>query len=862
MDDSLLQLFHELADLDAADRERIFAERRVPAEVRAEVESLLGYDSQPDDFLARRVAGAAAAVLCAADAPGECGPYRLKRLLGSGGMGAVYLAERGDGEIEQQVAVKLLRSDADRPAWRDRFLRERQFLANLNHPAIARLLDAGHTGDGRPYLVMEYVDGAAIDVYAQNLDLPAKLKLFAVVCDAVSHAHRQLIVHRDLKPSNILVDSSGRPKLLDFGIAKLLDVSPDETQTVERVLTPSYASPEQIRGDMQTTSTDIYSLGAVLHKLLLGRPPREQAEPGDGQVRIPRDAEHILRKALEAEPADRYASVDALAEDIRAFLELRPVKARSADSLYRVWKFVRRHRQAVAATAVTLSALVAGVAIANQQRSVAKDRLEQMRQLTNRVLLFDRVISGQQSSAKAREDIVTASKKNLEMLEAEARVDSNLALEVGEAYSHLARVQGISIDATSSGFNRAEESLAKAYRLVAPVLKREPGSRRALWVSARIAHDRALLAASRQRAAEASTLTGTAVTYLDRFVALGALSEAESDTVSELYYNIAITEKNLYQTVEAIRDARRSAEISRTAAGGRLRAGLALSMVADLERLSGDPEAALRSVREAKAELEQAHFPSEAARRSAWFTVLLREGRILGTVSGLSLNRPAEAEVVLQKAFQMLEDWTRNEPEDTWRRLLYASIGRIQGEVAGVRDAHASLAAYDRSLARLGEVHDNLEARRGEAELLAGSAAALMRLHRTGEAKKRIEQAFELLRQTGDYPAERFAPDDAIYAVLRAQAGYDAAMGRRDEAAVAFRALVEKIEASKPGPVSDLRHAFALSDVYAALAALGYDEFRARRLELWRQWDQKLPGNAVVRRQMESAAGLLRRRES
>jgi serine/threonine protein kinase len=196
--------------------------------------------------------------------PGSCGPYRLIRLLGSGGMGAVYLAERSDGEIQQKVAVKLLRADAHRPAWRARFLKERQLLASLHHPSIVHVIDAGHTDDGRPYLVMEYVEGTPIDVYAAGIEMRERLSLFLRVCEGVSHAHGHLIIHRDLKPANILVDASGQPKLLDFGIAKLLDETGDATQTVERLLTPNYASPEQVRGDSQTTATDVYSLGAVL----------------------------------------------------------------------------------------------------------------------------------------------------------------------------------------------------------------------------------------------------------------------------------------------------------------------------------------------------------------------------------------------------------------------------------------------------------------------------------------------------------------------------------------------------------------------------------------------------------------------
>jgi serine/threonine protein kinase len=253
------ELFHELADVSRAERERIFSERGIEGELRAEVESLLSHDVTNAESLTRCVSGVAQEALCSHNSAfvRSCGPYRLVQLLGSGGMGTVYLAERRDGEIEQKVAIKLLRADADRPAWRDRFLRERQLLAYLNHSSIARLLDAGHTEDGRPYLVMEHVQGVAIDEYAAPLDLRARLNLFLLVCEGVSHAHRHLIIHRDLKPSNILVDAFGHPKLLDFGIAKLLDETTDETRTGERLLTPNYASPEQLRGEIQSTTTDI-----------------------------------------------------------------------------------------------------------------------------------------------------------------------------------------------------------------------------------------------------------------------------------------------------------------------------------------------------------------------------------------------------------------------------------------------------------------------------------------------------------------------------------------------------------------------------------------------------------------------------
>ncbi len=265
MDEQVSLLFREVADLPRAERENVFAVRNVSPELRAEVESLLACDSLSDHSVTECIGQAAvdAARVSAEGVLRSCGPYRLIRILGSGGMGAVYLAERNDGEIEQRVAIKMLHAGADRPGWQERFLRERQLLAYLNHPSVARLLDAGHTGQGQPYLVMEYVEGAPIDATAAGKSLREQLTLFLKVCEGVAHAHRHLIIHRDLKPSNILVDPSGQPKLLDFGIAKLLDETSDQTKTVERLLTPGYASPEQLRGAIQTTATDVYSLGAV-----------------------------------------------------------------------------------------------------------------------------------------------------------------------------------------------------------------------------------------------------------------------------------------------------------------------------------------------------------------------------------------------------------------------------------------------------------------------------------------------------------------------------------------------------------------------------------------------------------------------
>ena len=266
------ELFHEVADMTLAARARYFAEHGVDDDTRGELEELLQFDSDSTTSLERDIGEVALGTLARMERPDRrCGPYVLGDLLGRGGMGAVYSAERVDGEVTRKVAVKLLPPGADGPRLRRRFLAERQILASLHHPGIAALLDAGHTADGQPYLVMDYIDGTSIDVYAERLDVPGKLRLFLPVCEAVSYAHQNLVVHRDIKPSNILVDQRGEPKLLDFGIAKLLQSeehaggTPFLTREGEGVLTPAFAAPEQLTGGPVTTATDVYALGVLLY---------------------------------------------------------------------------------------------------------------------------------------------------------------------------------------------------------------------------------------------------------------------------------------------------------------------------------------------------------------------------------------------------------------------------------------------------------------------------------------------------------------------------------------------------------------------------------------------------------------------
>lgn len=316
------------------------------------------------------------------------GPWRIVGRLGEGGMGTVYLAERADGAFERTVALKLLRLDAQTDALAARLAAEQRILARLEHPRIARLYDAGLTGDGRPYLVLERVDGEPVTAWADahSLDVAARLRLFLQVCEAVAYAHQNLVVHRDLKPSNVFVSGAGEVKLLDFGIATLLDDPRDDGLVTrsQHALTPSYAAPEQIRRAPVTTATDVYGLGVLLYELLGGRRPFDLSGASPSEVerticetdppvpstvapperarRLRGDLDTLVAVAMAKEPSRRYASAEALAADVRRHLDGLPVAARPATAGYRLRRFVRRHRVGVSAGAAVALALVAGLA--------------------------------------------------------------------------------------------------------------------------------------------------------------------------------------------------------------------------------------------------------------------------------------------------------------------------------------------------------------------------------------------------------------------------------------------------------------------------------------------------------------------
>ncbi|HSS95455.1 MAG TPA: serine/threonine-protein kinase [Terriglobales bacterium] len=503
-------------------------------ELRSEVDSLLcSHEQAGDEFLNSPAIDLKSFVPNPHQKPAHVGRrigvYQIKEQIGHGGMGEVYRAVRADGQYDKQVAIKLVRIGLDTPYLVERFRHERQILASLDHPNIARLHDGGTTEDGIPYLVMELLEGTPIDQYCEqnNLGITERLQLFMEVCAAVQYAHQRLVIHRDIKPSNVLVSKEGIPKLLDFGIAKIVDPMGGTETTMVRPMTPEYASPEQIRGEPITTAADVYSLGVVLYKLLTGKSPYPEstrtphefarliceAEPArpstvivrstsantaklEAPARLNRrlavDIDNIVLKALRKEPERRYATAAQLAEDIRRHLRGLPVTAVPDSLLYRAKKFLHRHQIGVAATVLVLVALAGGVIatvrearIAEVNRRRAEARFNDVRKLANSFLFeFDEAIRNLPGSTPARSLVVKRALEYLDGLATEARGDRSLQLEIASAYQKVAEVQGNPIFPNLGDSKGALESSRKSQTTLESLLREDPENQQArLWLA-------------------------------------------------------------------------------------------------------------------------------------------------------------------------------------------------------------------------------------------------------------------------------------------------------------------------------------------------------------------------------------------
>jgi tetratricopeptide (TPR) repeat protein len=472
-------------------------------ELEAEVRSLLEACEAEERLTAARRREPEAGREAAAESR-RIGPYGLDRLLGRGGMGAVYLAHRADGNFEQKVAIKLIDLPLATAIFRERFRQERQILAGLQHPYIARLLDGGVTAGGDLYLTMEYVDGVPIHRYCEEnrLTQPRRLALFLRVCEAVEFAHQNFVVHRDLKPDNILVAADGTPRLLDFGTAKLLSPAPGApggqlTREGYQSFTPQYASPEQVLGHQVTAASDTYSLGVLLYLLLTGTLPYELKELSTGEMlraiceepprrpspaagrgkRLDADLEAILLKALRKEPRERYLTAEQFAADVRAYLDGRPVGARQGTLRYRASKFIHRNRLALAGAALLAITLMAGIAgvlwqarVANRERRKAEARSADLRQLSNSLLSeLDEAIKQLPGSTGAQKLLVTRVLEHLDRMAKDAQGDRQTQLDLANAYTQLAAIQDDPYAQNLGDSAGALASIDKAIALAAPL---------------------------------------------------------------------------------------------------------------------------------------------------------------------------------------------------------------------------------------------------------------------------------------------------------------------------------------------------------------------------------------------------------
>jgi serine/threonine protein kinase len=499
--------------------------------LRRHVEALVASHGEAGDFIDTPVAALVASIVESDQADlltGQTiGHYKISKLIGTGGMGAVYLAQRADQQYEKRVAIKLLKRGMDTDSVLRHFRNERQILASFDHPNIARLLDGGATESGLPYFVMEYVEGLPIDAYceSQGLSIIERLNLFRHVCAAVIYAHRHTVIHRDIKPSNILLTNDGVPKLLDFGIAKILQpgdwAQPLATMTGLRLMTPEYASPEQIRGQPVTTATDVYSLGVVLFQLLTGQKPYRlktrtteeisraitEEEPlrpssvvakrdGNSKLEIRNskslkgDLDNIVLMALRKEPERRYQSVEQFSEDIRRHLEALPVLARKDTLAYRSSKFVRRNKAATAAAVLVFLTLLGGIiattwqahratvqeAIARAEKNRAERRFNDVRQLAHSVLFdYHDAIKNLAGATPVRERLVKDALTYLDSLAKESAGDPTLQRELAAAYERVGDVRGEAFSASLGDRAGAIESYSKALRIREAVAAAAPG---------------------------------------------------------------------------------------------------------------------------------------------------------------------------------------------------------------------------------------------------------------------------------------------------------------------------------------------------------------------------------------------------
>ena len=780
----LTALFEALVDRPADEQQAAIAEADLPPALRDQLQRMLAADRAPEDALASAIATVAATP--GGPVPERLGPWQVLRELGRGGMGTVYLAERADAAYAAQVAIKLLRGALAAPELTARFRRERQLLATLDHPGIARLIDGGAAPDGTPYLVMEYVDGVPLDVWCdtRQLGVRARLDLVRRICDAVQHAHQALVVHRDLKPANILVTPDGTPKLLDFGIARLADEARgSEERTLYQAMTPSYASPEQLRGDPITTASDVWSLGVMLYRLLTGTPPHDLT--GLSTVEIERrvttvaidppsrragpqrarelagDLDTVIGKALAVDPAQRYRTAAELSEDLRRWLAREPVLARRPTAWYRASSFTRRHPVGVTASVAALVTVVALTVTsivqaqrANRERDLAAARQRVAEQATGELVslleLADPNVTGD-TVLTARDMLDRGAARILSGEVNEAEVRASLAVSLARVYRNLAAYDAAAplIDTALAIRARVDGATSAPYVAVlqeAAVLQYDLGRYDStVALQRQVLAQQAVVAPGDQVVTEAS-LGGLALALEE----LGEFEEAEttqrealamarrlhgerSVEVSIDLLSLASVLRRLARYDEAVLLLEESLAIATERFGRRnLDVANTLNHLARTHALAGRAAEALPVVREAidlQSSIHGGPHPETAAS--------------LGNLSGIlsTLGRLDEAMQARRESHAMLKAIFGD--DHPYIGASYAAIGEI-----ALRQEAWTVALDAFRASRVVQEATLPSGAPGQAASLSGLGRALLALDRAGEAEAPLREALAITEST------------------------------------------------------------------------------------------------------------------
>lgn len=827
--------------------------------------------------------------------PRKVGPYRLEKELGRGGMGVVFLASRDDDEYRSHVAIKLLYRGLETASVIARFRDERQILASLVHPGIVRLLDGGRTEDGLPYLVMEHIDGIPITHWVEQKDLSvrARIELFREVCAAVAHAHQKLVVHRDIKPSNLLVTVDGAPKLLDFGIAKLLD--PDggreaKTRTGMQLLTPEYASPEQVRGEPATIAVDVYALGLALYELLSGvpaqrsrgegmealrfvldtdPPPPSAVAPAAQRRAIVGDLDAITMKALRKDAADRYASVEQLDQDLERYLNGLPVHARTGAFAYRGGKWIRRNRGILAMLLVVFTSLgVATIVSAAQARRAdvaakraeeearrAKRRFDDVRRLANAILFdIDEKIAPLEGATEARELMTRQALSYLDALAGEVDDDPALARELAAAYVKVAQIQG-STQIPNLGRPRdGLASSAKAKRILDDLIEKGHGDTPTRWMLVRVLFTMADLRWALLEGAEAKALGTSAIEIVDHLPVDAHFDDRAVAHGYALQISIALLHDGDIQL--ATRHSRRAAELNErwsrrdpSSLEARYWMGIDRSVEGTVAVLSGDPARGTLEFRAATAiftELSAAQPDHLPFRRELWFSRTLTALSLSGQ-GDLKIWLPvtfdwAAAEAELRQTIPLAKRMVERDGHDVRAATqLVASLDEL-GAVVSRRDPKEALPLFEQARAIFAALpaatRTSEYARQYERSGQCAMAMTLARVGRRADALAAIETGLAIAKLDATAAASLY--DRASPAMCRFQGAQSQHALGDDSAAIemlqAAASDLRSLCAEKPSAILPYLGLVETLSLEASLRPADHCEMLAEAIAVWRSW--------------------------